>query len=412
MVISPLEHNTSHEAADPNELLIKEARQRTRRRRAQLGSIVLVVVAAVALVVAIIGHVGATRGPSAPISAADSGSAHPSSGEAASLVNLNEIAASGSSIWVSTLKNSVVQLSASTGDIVRVIDAKSYRLDSPAAMVVNDGDLWVANDTDPSVTEINAKSGKLIRVVDGPPGGFGYISGIAANGSSIWISGKAGDKGAVFELNATTGRLVRTIDASADGFRSGNTEIPVVEAASGSFVWVLNENGTTITELNASSGALVRVLNADAGPSTAANPSGPTSLAQHGSDVWVTDRTTTNFGTSSIGKVVEFDALTGRAVLEIDSKEGVPPNPRDVAIDGNRVWVLNEGTSPATTSISEFNASTGARLRVISGDSDGLSNPSALIVSSSDVMVLNINSGQRGSVTVLNKSGTLLRVIK
>lgn len=413
MIITPVEHDASNETPSPSELLIKEARQRTRRRHAKVGAITFsAIVIVVALVV--IGVDTINRGASAGHGPGNTVAARLPSDNFTNLAGANTIATAGNHIWVSSiLTNSVAEFNASNGALVRVIDAKTYRIDSPGRMVVNNGNLWVTNDTNPSVTEINADTGKLVRVVTAEPGGFGYITGIAASGSDIWISGRAGRAGAIFEINANTGALVRVIKAKVDGFNIPDFSVPIVFTANSAHVWVLNSDGGTITELNAKTGSLIRVINAHAGRSSARSFSGPTSLAVYGSHLWVTDQRSADHGSSVVGSVAEFNVNTGALIRIVNAKADKLVYPHSVAVSDNRVWVLSADASPLTLSITELNASNGTLVRVINGKGDGLNDPVSVVINESRLLVLNIYSGQQGSVTEINASnGALLRTIK
>jgi hypothetical protein len=81
------------------------------------------------------------------------------------------IAAEGSHVWVTNGNgyesggntNSVSELNADNGSLVRVIKAKADSLYGPTAIVASDSKLWVLNIN--SVTELNADNGSLVRVV-------------------------------------------------------------------------------------------------------------------------------------------------------------------------------------------------------------------------------------------------------
>jgi photosystem II stability/assembly factor-like uncharacterized protein len=72
MIITPTEHEAQHESPDPTELLIKEARQRTRRRRLQLGFVVL---AALVIIVAVLIAIGRATTPATKATGAPRGTA-------------------------------------------------------------------------------------------------------------------------------------------------------------------------------------------------------------------------------------------------------------------------------------------------------------------------------------------------
>jgi photosystem II stability/assembly factor-like uncharacterized protein len=74
MIIAPTEHGAQHESPNPTELLIKEARQKTRRRRFRLGLIVLAALVIIAATLVAIGRATtpvtkATGGPRGTVGA-------------------------------------------------------------------------------------------------------------------------------------------------------------------------------------------------------------------------------------------------------------------------------------------------------------------------------------------------------
>jgi hypothetical protein len=65
------------------------------------------------------------------------------------------MAVSGHDLFVANgAGNSLTELDASTGALVRVISASSYRFNGPVAMAVSGHDLFVANGGGRSVTEL------------------------------------------------------------------------------------------------------------------------------------------------------------------------------------------------------------------------------------------------------------------
>ena len=69
-----------------------------------------------------------------------------------------------------------------------MLPGRQYGLRNPAALAVGGGILWVANSLGNSVTEINASTGTLIRVLSGREYHFQDPSGIAASGSTAWVT--------------------------------------------------------------------------------------------------------------------------------------------------------------------------------------------------------------------------------
>ena len=59
------------------------------------------------------------------------------------------------------------RLDASTGALVSVISRQQYHFASPDALALSGGDLFVADQGGNSITEINAGTGALLRVISG-----------------------------------------------------------------------------------------------------------------------------------------------------------------------------------------------------------------------------------------------------
>src|SRR6185437_15690031 len=79
----------------------------------------------------------------------------------------------GSHLFVAnTDGNSITEVNASDGSLVRVIQGPSYAFSQPRAMLLEGGHLWIANWQGNSVTEINTSDGSLVRVVQGTSYGF------------------------------------------------------------------------------------------------------------------------------------------------------------------------------------------------------------------------------------------------
>jgi DNA-binding beta-propeller fold protein YncE len=67
------------------------------------------------------------------------------------------ITSDGTHVWVANgAGDSVTELSASTGALVKVISDSSYGLDGPDAVTSDGNHIWVANGGGQSVTEFSA----------------------------------------------------------------------------------------------------------------------------------------------------------------------------------------------------------------------------------------------------------------
>ena len=82
--------------------------------------------------------------------------------------------------------------------------------------------MWIANGTDDyrgrrhgdTVTELNASNGSLVRVIKLRNGIYSDPVGLASNGVDVWVGDEGGGAygmGSVIELNAATGAVVRIV---------------------------------------------------------------------------------------------------------------------------------------------------------------------------------------------------------
>ena len=60
--------------------------------------------------------------------------------------------------------NSVTELDAKTGGLIRVIRGSAYGFKGPDAIAVIGGHVWVANGGGNTLTELDATTGDLVRV--------------------------------------------------------------------------------------------------------------------------------------------------------------------------------------------------------------------------------------------------------
>ena len=162
------------------------------------------------------------------------------------------IAVGAGKVWVANANgDSVTELDATNGHVVRVIEAGPCGFDWPMGLASSGGDLWVANLYGNSLTEIDESTGSVMRVVSGD--GLNGPSALCVLGTRLWVTNLFGNS--VTELNARDGSLVRIIAARSDGLRA-----PMAITGAGSSIWVANQWGDTVTQLRASSGARVRVI--------------------------------------------------------------------------------------------------------------------------------------------------------
>jgi DNA-binding beta-propeller fold protein YncE len=270
------------------------------------------------------------------------------------------VASDGAHVWVvngtSATAGSLTELDAHTGALIRVISGAGYRFDEPTAVAYSAGRVWALNASGQSVTELDASTGALVKVVSGGAYGFQRPFGIAADSTHVWV---ANGSGSLTELDAKTGTLVKVISGPSYGF-----DAPHAVSSDGAHVWVANYSGGSVTELDASSGELVRVIS---GPSYGL--SAPDAIASDGDHVWVASSPSNAGG----GSLTEIDAKTGALVKVISASADRFDWPYGVASDGKLVWVTNW----AGNSVTELSATTGDLARVVSGPAPATPPPPA-----------------------------------
>src|ERR1700689_1605463 len=127
----------------------------------------------------------------------------------------------------------------------------------PTAIALDhDGHLWVANQDYFGVTEIDASSGQVIRVINAKAHGFIDPYGIAVDGQHVWIvsggveyGNGTSHVGTVTELDAATGALIRTVSLK----KHGVTGLSAV-TADDLHVWVTADGGGRVVEISNATG--------------------------------------------------------------------------------------------------------------------------------------------------------------
>jgi DNA-binding beta-propeller fold protein YncE len=98
-----------------------------------------------------------------------------------------------------------------------VYSASRYGFNLPFEIAVDSDHVWVTNGNGNSVTELDAGSGALVRTL--PAGGYGFSRpvGIVDDGAHIWVANDTGNS--VTELNAGDGALLQTLSGGRDSFQ-------------------------------------------------------------------------------------------------------------------------------------------------------------------------------------------------
>ena len=213
------------------------------------------------------------------------------------------IAADRARVWVANNGgNSVTELSAATGALIRVIAGRQFQLDGPVAIAADASHVWVANATGNSLTEINAATGDLIRVISAPRYQLNGPQAITADATHVWVA--SGNSRTLTEINAVMGALIRVISLP---------DVPFAITANGAAVWLVINVGAksadgsrphgSVIEVSAT-GRLVRTLLSP--PFADSDPGG--AVASAGNRVWVTD---SRFLSNGEGWVTELSPVTG-----------------------------------------------------------------------------------------------------
>lgn len=261
--------------------------------------------------------------------------------------NGNEESGMGTTNYSVAQYSSVTELDATTGSLVRVINAPADHLLAPGPIAVGGGHVWVVNqdlDNGVSLVELDAASGSLVRLYkDTTDGLFGSL-GVAVGDGGVWVTNASGQGAAVTELNETTGSLVRVIKSKY------NLVAPDPVSVDGSRVWVGNIALTdnAVSELNASNGSLVRIING-----AADGFDGLIALDTGGAHVWVAN--------GSGNSITELRSADGSLVKVIRAAADALDGPDAVTVASGDVWVADVNGGAVT----ELNASTGALVRVI-----------------------------------------------
>lgn len=276
------------------------------------------------------------------------------------------IIAAGNDIWVSgTVQqpqgtNSVTEISAITGSVVRVLSGGNYGFNVPEGLAFDGTNIWVANWNGNSVTELNESTGAWVKTLSDSSYDFSTPFSLAFDGKNIWVA----NNHSVTVLNAASGALVENLSASVYGF-SGVSKLLYAHHD----IWATNLSGNSITEIAASNGGVLRVVSLPQIQS-------PEGLAFDGTNLWI----------SSAGNnaVVEVNASTGNLVGSFTN--GIS-SPRSIVYDGKDIWVVNE-----VGSLTELSDSGGTWLRSVSDAQFGFTAPMGATFDGTNLWVANTAS--------------------
>jgi hypothetical protein len=296
------------------------------------------------------------------------------------------IAVANCIVWVaSQSNNSVTELDASNGHLIRTLSGKSYSFDSPNAIAADPTHVWVVNGGNNSVTELSS-SGSVVGVLSNEGYEVASQDAIADDGKHVWIvnGSSSASSSVLIELDASSGRRIRTIDHVSDADAI---------AVQGNDVWLTNYNDNSVMELDANTGHLKRVLS---GGNYGFNASW--GIADDGTHVWVTN-SYENSDRYPHSTVTELDAGTGQWIRTLSGGHYTFSDAGAVAMCGSHIWVANDN------SVTELDASTGQWIKTFSNPASSFDSPNwplAMAVDGNDLWIANSqhNIGP-GSVTEL-----------
>jgi len=297
------------------------------------------------------------------------------------------IAAAGADLFVANAADSTVtEIAAASGSLVATISAKRFGLDHPTAEAVVGADLFVANGRGDSVSEIKMASRHHIRTIKGTRYGFSDPVALASAGADLFV---LNGTGSVTEMATSNGALVGRAAGAAYHF-----DRPTGIGVADGLVFVVNSASNSVTVLRAATRAVVATLS---GPSFAF--SSPIGVTFDGAHVWVTnqaDESVTELSPVTLqalnvvvsGNLPMVGPIAyGDGYVFTVSPPGSSPmvsqivpssadvtwmmcntngpylfnDPQSLAVDGENLWVANEGGN----SLTEMDADSGALIRTV-----------------------------------------------
>ena len=319
----------------------------------------------------------------------------------------------------------ITEIRASTGKVIRVINAKADGFIDPSGIAVSGNDVWVVNGGVTyrngtshvgTVTELNATTGALVRTVSLKNHGITGLSAVSADAHDVWVVADGGSR--IAELSSTTGKVVF--------IRRGRQRVDVSSgiAVRGNHAWIASpEISDGVIERNVNTGLKVRTITPTAvetpsgGGPKSAEFLGPQYVAVDSHSVW-----TANQGSVKVklvgGSVTQINASTDKIVRTVDTAaDRFWGNIRCIVSDGTHVWVVNGADDYRGRmhgdSVTELNASNGSLVRVILLHRGIYSDPYGLVSNGTDVWVTDVGGGEDGySSIVLELSAATGAVVR
>jgi hypothetical protein len=219
--------------------------------------------------------------------------------------------------------DAVTEINAATGHVMRVLSSPGYEFDAPDAIAVGGAHVWVTNGGTPlqppsqlgatgnSVTEINANTGSLIRVIGAAKDQLNYLVAVVTLGSHVW----AGSLNNLTELNASDGSLVRVIHGTGKIQTS-----PTALTVTGSKLWEATLHA--VVERNGTTGASIRSINPNGDPRGSI-----VGIASDNDDVWAVNF---DNSVAEINAATGRHVVINGARDTLDEPRGIALSPKDV----------------------------------------------------------------------------------
>jgi outer membrane protein assembly factor BamB len=264
-------------------------------------------------------------------------------------VPLTAIAVAGHDAFVVNPGDSTItEFNTVTGALVRVWDDSSYAFNLPFGIAIHGADAFVTNQDGNSVTEFNLNTGALVRILNTSNYGFDGPTDIVLSGPDAFVANEQGNS--ITEFKIANGAIVQLPVRVEKEIR-----VPSSLAISGNDAFVDDVNAKTVTEFDTVTGALVRVVNTKSFGSQSFN------VATAGDIALLTELNYTHNGDIAPAALVEFSVKTGKLVRSLHTARYGFNGPSAIAISGQNVFVTNVFASTVT----EFNATTGALVRIL-----------------------------------------------
>jgi DNA-binding beta-propeller fold protein YncE len=291
-----------------------------------------------------------------------------SAGASAPLRGPSSLVIQDGNVWVANIgSNSLTELDASTGALELSIPGSRGHFSTPNALASGFGKLFVASGSTSTVSVLSQSTGKTLGPFSSDNGSLVLPISLLVRGPDLWVA-NASQHGVVSEFDVVTHHLIRVIQASRFMLADCNGI-----AADKEDVWVTNLGNDTITEFSADTGRLVRVIRGGS-----LQISAPWELAYAEGKLWISNK-------SNGGGMVVVNAETGAMITRVVDHNlfGAPYGA--LAVQGRYIWV----TLPQANAVVEIDMMNYKVLRALRGSEYGFNDPSGIAIFHDRVWVSN-----------------------